>query len=66
MLSPITAPATAAAIAPGRLTRCWKANTPPSSTAISPGNTIPTKTDDSSAGKAKVTANAAHPWRART
>jgi hypothetical protein len=63
MVSPTTAPLTAATMAPPRLMGWWKASTPPSSTAISPGKTKPTNADDSSAGKANTTVSADHPFR---
>src|SRR5437016_8256513 len=62
----MTAPAMATARTAARLTRCWKASTPPSSTPISPGKRKPTKAEDSRAGRAKTTARAAHPDSART
>src|SRR5581483_11950345 len=65
MVSPTAAPRMAAAMAAPSGTRWLKANTPPSSTATSPGNTKPRKADDSSAGSTKITARAGHPWRAR-
>src|SRR6266545_4268604 len=45
----------AAASTPAKGARCWKASTPPSRTAISPGNTNPTNAEDSSAGTRNTT-----------
>src|SRR2546430_2379625 len=59
------APAIAARSTAGRLTVCWKASTPPNSTAISPGKMNPTNAEDSSAGSTNTTANAAQPGSPR-
>src|SRR5579884_3382845 len=57
------APATAATSTCHSDTRCWEASTPPSTTAVSPGNTKPTNADASSIGRPNTRARACHPPR---
>src|SRR5436853_3678892 len=64
MLSPITAPRTAATIIAGNGIRPAAAATPPRITAISPGNTNPMNAEDSSAGRRKTARSTAQPGSA--
>src|SRR5256885_7372596 len=60
------APATATAAMARRDARCWLARTPPSRTAVSPGNTKPTNRADSPKASPPTKAYAAGPFSARS
>jgi hypothetical protein len=64
-VSPTTAPAAPATTAASSGTRPWWASTPPSTRASSPGTTIPSRVDASSAGRANTATRTRGPARRR-